>query len=223
MKPHIRIILVEDNPEYRQAIKLALEDEVDLELSRRFGAAEVALRGLQSMAKDEASPDIILLDISLPGISGTDAIASFAACCPDAKIIMLTQSKKEADVLRAVQLGAAGYLLKSSSIDEIVGGIRTVVAGGAPLDPEVAQYVMQTLAKPHADPSLKIDLSPREIEILTLISEGHLKKQIADQLNISENTVADHVKRMYKKLKVQNSPAAIAQAYKGGILPKKDK
>ena len=92
MKPHIRIILVEDNPEYRQAIKLALEDEVDLELSHRFGAAEVALRGLQSMAKDEACPDIILLDISLPGISGTDAIASFAACCPDAKIIMLTQS-----------------------------------------------------------------------------------------------------------------------------------
>ena len=218
MNKKIRIVLVEDNPQFREAIKLALEDEADLELSRMFGAAEVALRGLQAMSNDEV-PDIILLDISLPGINGTDAIPSFSSCCPDAKIIMLTQSKKEADVLQAIQLGVAGYLLKSSSIDEITGGIRSVMNGGATLDPSIAKYVMQVLSKPQATPMLGIALAKRETEILTLISEGHLQKQIADQLKISQNTVADHVKRIYKKLGVQNSPAAITKAFQAGILP----
>ena len=218
MKRKTRIMLVEDHPEYREVIAIAVGKEPDLELTGTFGAAEVALRSLQDLTT-RIEPEIVLLDINLPGMSGLEAIPFFRSASPDAKIIILSQSDKEADVLRAITKGAAGYLLKSSTVRQIKEGIRGVTKGDAPLDAGVAKYIMQTLkASPPLEESGRA-LSPRELEILSLLGDGLVKKEIGDQLNITYGTVATHVRNIYEKLNVINAPAAITKAYRSGILP----
>ena len=211
------IMLVEDNPDYRQAVSLALADESWIENMRIFGAAEVALRALQT-GQQEPAPGIILLDIGLPGLSGVEVIRDFQSLCPQAQIIMLTQSRDQADVIEAIRQGAAGYLLKSASMDQLIEGIRTVMEGGTPLDPSVARHLIDAISGQRHQVADGIELSPRELEVLRLMGEGMLKKQIADVLKISEHTVAFHVKHVYQKLDVNNSPAAIDKAHRAGIL-----
>jgi DNA-binding NarL/FixJ family response regulator len=217
MNRKTRIMLVEDHPEYREIVALALGEEPDMELTGQFGAAEIALRSLQDLSTRKEA-DIILLDINLPGMDGIDAISWFKKSIPNAKIIMLTQSNKEADVLRAIRYGAAGYLLKSASIEEVSQSIRTVMAGGASLDSNVAKFILNAMKDtPTQHPH--IELSHREIETLSLLGKGLQKKEIANELGISASTVAEHVKRIYIKLEVPNAPAAISKAYQSGILP----
>ena len=211
------IMLVEDNPDYRQAVSLALADESWIENMRIFGAAEVALRALQTDPQEPA-PGIILLDIGLPGLSGVEVIRDFQSLCPQAQIIMLTQSRDQADVIEAIRQGAAGYLLKSASMDQLIEGIRTVMEGGTPLEPSVARHLIDAISGQRHQVADGIELSPRELEVLRLMGEGMLKKQIADVLKISEHTVAFHVKHVYQKLDVNNSPAAIDKAHRAGIL-----
>jgi DNA-binding NarL/FixJ family response regulator len=217
MKTPIRIMIVEDHPQYREAIELALADEPDIELVSKFGAAEVALRNLQDQSTRK-EVNIVLLDLNLPGMSGLDAIPWFKKYAPNAQVIVLTQSDSKADILRAIQSGAAGYLLKSAPIEEITQGIRTVNKGGASLDADVARLIIQEMQTPQYQTETSTELTPREMEIITLLSEGLVKKEIANQLKISAHTVAEHVKRIYVKLNVQNAPAAVAQAYKTGIF-----
>ena len=211
------IMLVEDNPDYRQAVSLALADESWIENMWIFGAAEVALRALQT-GQQEPAPGIILLDIGLPGLSGVEVIRDFQSLCPQAQIIMLTQSRDQADVIEAIRQGAAGYLLKSASMDQLIEGIRTVMEGGTPLEPSVARHLIDAISGQRHQVADGIELSPRELEVLRLMGEGMLKKQIADVLKISEHTVAFHVKHVYQKLDVNNSPAAIDKAHRAGIL-----
>ena len=219
MKNTIHTMLVEDNPDYREVIELTLADESDLYLYAVFGTAEAALQALQDRVQ---KPDIILLDINLPGLSGIDAIPQVKSLSPESQIIMLTQSNHEADVLQAIRSGATGYLLKSASIEEITQGIRTVADGGSSLDASVAKYIIDILhtEKPEGKPA--IQLSQRESEILTLLSEGFVKKQIANQLGIGLHTVGDHVKQIYRKLNVPNAPAAVSKGFRSGILHVKD-
>lgn len=216
----IRVMLVEDNPQYREVIAIALSEEPNIELVAQFGAVEVALHSLRESSFSE-NVDIMLLDVRLPGMSGVDAIALIKEVAPKLKVIMLTQSDMEADVIRAIQSGAEGYLLKSVSIKEITQGIQTVVEGGAPLEPSIAKFVMQALRGEQPKTKLDVQLSPREKDILELLSDGLAKKEIADKLNISTHTVAEYVKNIYTKLKVQNAPAAVAKAFKSGLFPKK--
>jgi DNA-binding NarL/FixJ family response regulator len=218
MKRKTRVMLVEDHPEYREVIAIAVGKEPDLELSGTFGAAEVALRSLQDLTT-RIEPEIVLLDINLPGISGLEAIPFFRSAIPDAKIIILSQSDKEADVLRAITKGAAGYLLKSSTVRQIKEGIRSVIGGDAPLDAGVAKHIMQAVKATPPLEETERALSPRELEILSMLGEGLVKKEIGNQLNITYGTVATHVRNIYEKLKVHNTPAAITMAYRTGILP----
>lgn len=210
-------MLVEDNPQYREVIELALSDETDMELVAQFGAAEVALHSLRQPSISE-SIDIILLDIRLPGMNGVEAVSLIKQCAPKAKILMLTQSQMEVDVIKAIQAGAAGYLLKSSSIEEITDGIQSVLNGGAPLDRGVAKYLVKALNAKKPKPAFDIKLTPRELDILELLSLGLVKKEIADKLDISAHTVAEYVKNIYGKLGVQNAPAAVTKAFKSGLL-----
>ena len=218
MKRKIRILLVEDHPEYRDVIEIAIEKEPDMELTGKFGAAEVALRGLQDRDL-RIEPDIVLLDLNLPTMSGLEALPYFIQYLPEAKVIILTQSNKEDDVMRAIAQGASGYLLKSSTVGRIKEGIRSVMQGDSPLDANVAKYIMQALKtkSPREEPDRA--LSPRELEILTLLGDGRVKKEIGDLLNITYGTVATHVRNIYEKLNVINAPAAITKAYRTGILP----
>ena len=138
----------------------------------------MALLSLRSLYTTEPAdrPNLILLDLNLPGMSGLEALPNFRAELPSTKIIVLTQSDSEADVLRAISRGASGYLLKSASLQEITEGIEDVMNGGASLDPGVAQFILSTLKQKLPENDLKNLLTEREQEVLTLLSEGLVKK-----------------------------------------------
>ena len=181
MNENVRIMLVEDNVEYREVVRLALEQSQGVELTRQFGTAEIALRTLQNASPSE-QPDLVLLDLRLPGISGLDALPRFRQRVPNTKIIILTQSDREQDVLRAIALGASGYLLKSATLDEITESIRTVMGGGAPLDKGVARFILESLQTRLPKDEDQPRLSERELEIIQLLAEGLVKKEIASRL-----------------------------------------
>lgn len=169
-------MMVEDHPEYREGIALALEPEKDIELTNRFGTAERALRHLQDLDTPQ-KPDVILLDLNLPGIAGLESLPYFRICLPDAKVIILTQSDREADVLAAISAGAAGYLLKSASLNQITESIRTVMSGGAALDAKMASFILKNLKKTPPKTGVKDQLSLRELEVLRLLGQGLLEKR----------------------------------------------
>lgn len=218
MNQNIRIMLVEDHAGYRETIATALELEDNMELVGQYGTAEIALRKLQSSTESEL-PDVILLDLNLPGFHGLEAMPWISQYAPKAKTIVLTQSDNVPDINRAITQGAAGYLLKSATLREIIDAIQTVVDGGASLDPDVARYILNSFQTPknNAEQPDK-GLSQRELETLELIGQGLAKKEIADKLDISITTVAYHVKHIYEKLNVANAPAAVDRAHRLGIL-----
>ena len=220
MNDPVKVMLVEDNPEFRKVIRLALSRDATIELASEFGTAEIALRSLRDGSVPDC-PDVILLDLRLPGMGGLDALPHFTSTAPHSKVIVLTQSDCEADVLRAIALGAAGYLLKSSTITQIKEGIRTVIGGGASLDPGVAKFLFKTLQARLPTAKAEGLLSGRELEILALLGEGLVKKGIAERLGITYPTVDSHVQHIYEKLQVHNAPAAINIAHRLGIFPPK--
>ncbi|WPJ95692.1 response regulator transcription factor [Coraliomargarita algicola] len=218
MTQKIKVLLVEDSPEYRHVISFAFEDDPKLELIDKFGTAEQALRHLQSPNLQQI-PDVILLDLNLPGMSGIEAIHWLTEYVPKTKIIILTQSRNEADVLSSIERGAAGYLLKSASAQEIKSGIQIVMEGGASLDPKMANFLLHNFKKQKAPTTGNEILSSREMEILSLISQGQARKEISKGLKISSKTVDNHIAHIFEKLNVVNAPSAVAEAYKTGILP----
>ncbi len=218
MNENVRIMLVEDNVEYREVVRLALEQSQGVELTRQFGTAEIALRTLGNASLSE-HPDLVLLDLRLPGISGLDALPRFRELVPNTKIIILTQSDREQDVLRAIALGASGYLLKSATLDEITESIQTVMNGGAPLDKGVARFILESLQTRLPTDEDQPQLSERELEIIQLLAEGLVKKEIAKQLRIGYSTVDTHVAHIYEKLNVSNAPSAVNRAHRLGLFP----
>ena len=206
-----KLLLVEDSAEYREVLAFGLGEESDLEIDAEFNTADAALRHLGEQTE---KPDLILLDLNLPGISGLEALPEFRKIAPEAEVLVLTESEKKDDILDAIASGAIGYLLKESSLATIIDGIRTVLAGGASLDPGMARYLLEDNRR---QPTTTL-LSPRELEVLTLVASGLSQKQIADQLQISHKTVDFHVGQTYRKLGVPNAPAAIAKCYESGAL-----
>lgn len=217
MNPPIRIILIEDNPEYRNVIKLAIAREDQYILTHTFGTTERALEQLSQQSAEDR-PDIILLDLMLPRLSGLESIPLLLGLAERSKIIILSQSDDEGDVVEAISLGASGYLLKSSGISLIKENIQTVLEGGAAIDVNIAQYIIKALQVSSKYIETPNPLTDREFEILEKLAEGYVKKEIGDQLQISAFTVAAHVRSIYEKLQVVNAPSAINQAYKQGIL-----
>lgn len=214
----IKTILVEDNPEYRQALSAAIQHLSELKLMGKFGTAEQALRKLQV---NPHLAEILLLDLNLPKLSGLEALDWIKKYAPGIKVIVLTQSDDKEDVLTALHKGAAGYLLKSAKISQIKEAVLSAMKGGAPIDSQVAPHLIENVI-PHAAPNKVVGdngiLSERELEVLRHLGDGLTKKEIAQQLNISTHTVNTHVRHIYEKMDVLNAPAAISKAYKERIL-----
>lgn len=210
----IKIHIVEDNPDYMDVLVTSLNEEEDFKIVSQHTTAYSSLAELS----EGNMPDVILLDLNLPGLSGLDAIAEFGRLAPDTKILVITCSNQESDITKAIDQGASGYLLKDSSLEEITSGIRAISKGGMPIDPKMANYLLKRHNEAPSEVPDKA-LSSRELQILENIAKGFSQKEIGQQLNISPKTVDFHARRIYKKLDVSNAPAAVAKAYEAGDLP----
>ena len=204
----IRVLIVDDHPIVRDGLLAVLGDQPDLEIVAAVGSAEEAL-GLA------ARPDIVLLDLELPGLDGVAALPRLAEAMPAARMLVLTAYATDERVFGALKAGAAGYLLKGTPATEIVRAIRDVHAGGSALEPAVAARVVAAVGAPHR---VSTELSPREREVLALLAEGLPTKQIARSLGITERTVKFHVASLFAKLGASNRAQAVALAARRKLL-----
>lgn len=220
MKKTTTIWIIEDNTRLRNYLGKYINMSGDLSCTGTFPNCETALGALGS----EPAPDILLIDLGLPGMSGIEGIRKFKERIPDIEPLVLTVDDSREKVFEAIQAGASGYLLKTADVEDIIDGCRKVAEGGASLDENVARMMLNTFRKNGAanlakkKESTEHDLTERELEILQLLAEGYYVKQIEDQLGISARTVKFHCNNLYKKLHAHSQRSAVFEARRRGIL-----
>ncbi len=205
--------IVEDHAAFRRTLVRVLNAETDLKCTRDFDSCE---KLLASLAKPDA-PDLILLDVGLPGMSGIDGIRLIKERAPKTLVVILTVFEDDDKVFQAICAGAAGYLLKTSSGADITQAVRDALAGGSPMNPRIARRVLDMFSK-FAPKQNDYGLSEREKEILQLMTTGLIKKEIADKLTLSVHTVDTYLRRIYEKLAVNTRTGAVAKAIKEGLV-----
>lgn len=204
----IRLILVDDHPVVRHGIRGMLEAEPDLSV---VGEASSGPEGVALAA--ELRPDIVLMDLRMPGGDGVEAIARIVATVPGARVMVLTTYESDRDILRAIEAGAGGYLLKDASPAELAEGVRAAARGETVLAPSVASTLVRQVRSP-APPAL----SAREAEVLRLVARGLTNADIGHELYIAEATVKTHLLRAFAKLDVADRTAAVTRAMSHGLL-----
>jgi len=201
----IRVLVVDDHPLLRQGVTAVLQDETDVEV-----VAE-ASNGHEAVAAFEKHrPDITLMDLQMPEMSGIDAIAEIRSRFPSARIIALTTYRGDVSALRALRAGAVGYLLKSQVLVELMQAIRVVHAGGRRVPPEIAAELAAHLGE--------IALSEREIQVLRLVAQGNSNKRVAAELGVTEETIKAHMSSIIGKLDANDRTHAVTIALRRGIL-----
>lgn len=203
-RPKKTVALVEDDFLLNEQLVKILGDVDDIEVSITVSSGEEALKKIPTVA-----PDVILLDINLPGKSGIECIRDLKKSCSNTEIIMLTAYEEEDNIFNALREGASGYLLKTCAPEELFEAIRDVYTGGAPFSSHIARKVTQYFRQDREISKENESLSPREREVLTLLSSGYIYKEVADQLNITVETVRTYVKRICAKLHVRSKVEAI--------------
>ena len=198
------VALVEDSAPMRRNLERMLRRAPGVRCVCACGTAE---EGLEQIPRHK--PDVILMDINLPGVSGIECTARLTQQLPATQVIMLTVYEDSASIFSALKAGACGYLLKRSSPAEILDAISTVRTGGAPMTSEIARKIVTAFQTPPPNHAETVTLSTREVEILELLSKGQVSKEIADQLSISYHTVRVHLKHIYEKLHVRSRSEAL--------------
>ncbi len=213
----IRVLVVDDQELFRRGLTMLLAIEPGIEV---IGEAGDGVEG--TTLATTAAPDVILLDIRMPKRSGIEACLAIKDAVPSAKIIMLTVSDEEADLYEAVKSGAAGYLLKDSSIEEVAQAVRVVADGQSLISPSMAVKLIdefKQMSRPereHVPGGLR--LTERELEVLRLVAKGMNNREIARQLYISENTVKNHVRNILEKLQLHSRMEAVMYAVREKLL-----
>jgi DNA-binding NarL/FixJ family response regulator len=203
----IKVLLVDDHPVVREGLRGMLAAEPDLEVVAEAGGAAEAVAAVRAHL-----PDVVLMDLRMPDGDGVEATARVLAQRPLTRVVVLTTYETDADILRAVEAGAAGYLLKDASRHELAQAIRAAARGETVLAPSVAAKLVSRMRSP-------VELSRREIEVLRLVARGRTNAEIGRQLFISEATVKTHLLRAFGKLGVSDRTAAVTAALERGILP----
>jgi DNA-binding NarL/FixJ family response regulator len=201
----IRVLVVDDHPMMRQGVAFLIEREPDMALAGEAGGGEEAID-----LHGALHPDITLLDLQMPGMSGLDVIRAIRSRTPKAAILVLTTYGGDEQILQAMRAGAAGYVLKSCARRELADAIRSILAGKRALSAEVAQDL--------AAHALDDRLTERETSILRLVAQGSANKQIAHELGVSVDTVKAHLKNIYAKLDVDDRTLAVVVATKRGYI-----
>jgi NarL family two-component system response regulator LiaR len=215
----IRVVLVDDHALFRSGLHDLLEQHgVDVagEVDDGTSAVEVVR---------DAAPDVVLMDVNMPGISGIEATMRIRAVAPTAQVIMLTVSADEQDVEDSICAGACGYVLKDAPVDQILAAIREAVAGESHLSPRIAANILEHVRASPSRPTLpeegRAELTERETEVLRLMAEGKENAQIAEELFISVQTVKNHVSNILAKLEVENRVQAAVQAVQSRLISTK--
>lgn len=200
----IKVSIVEDDTKFRETLVRYLEAQTGLRCVSAHANAEAALAEIPALR-----PNVVLMDINLPGMNGIECVARLCLALPAVKIVMLTVFEDNEQVFKAISVGAFGYLVKSSRPAKIIEAIREVHAGGSPMSANIARMVVQSLqSRPPAEAETDA-LSNREMEVLQALSKGHTYKRIAAELNISAGTVRTYVQRVYEKLHVHSIAEAV--------------
>ncbi|MCU1597584.1 MAG: response regulator transcription factor [Glaciihabitans sp.] len=203
----IRVLVADDHPIVRSGIVALLQTAPDVEVVGE------ATSGLEAVDLALAlSPDLVLMDLRMPGIDGDEATARILAARPSVRVLILTTYESDDSILTAIEAGASGYLLKAAPQEEILAGVRSVASGEVALAPSIAALLVQRLKSPAPT------LSPREIEVLTLVAAGQSNPSIAATLFISEATVKTHLLHVFEKLGVSDRTRAVTKAMELGLL-----
>ncbi|HYT62123.1 MAG TPA: response regulator transcription factor [Haliangiales bacterium] len=202
----IKVSIVEDNDRVRESLTSLIDGARGFRCVGAHRSAEAALK----LVPDDA-PDVVLMDIHLPRLSGIDCVRKLKATKPDLLIIMLTAYEDDDLIFQALKAGANGYLVKQTPPSEILAAVQEVHEGGAPMSSNIARKVIQSFHQSQPGASATEALSPREREILVLLSRGYLNKEIADSLSIAFQTVHTHVRNIYSKLQVRCRTEAVAR------------
>lgn len=206
----LRVLIADDHALFRRGLTSLLNETLDFVVAGEASNGQEAVRLTR-----ELQPDIVLMDVHMPGGGGVEAVRQLHQDLPALPVIMLTVSQNDADLIAAIRAGARGYFLKNIQEEELFEGLRRAAAGQAVLDPALTERLFQHVAQPSDAQS---PLSPRETEILRLIASNHSNREIAAQLFVSENTVKTHVARILEKLGVTSRSEAVARATSQGWL-----
>lgn len=205
----ITVSIVEDNDQLRGTLARVIERAEGFQCLGQHASAEAALEALPKEA-----PQVVLMDINLPGMNGVECVRRLKALLPATQVVMLTVYEDTENIFNALAAGASGYLLKRTPRAELLEAIREVHRGGSPMTAHIARKVVQSFQKAPAPAPPEASLSAREQEVLDLLSQGFLYKEIADKLNISYETVHTYVRRIYEKLQVRTRTEAVAKFLK---------
>ncbi|MFN0121734.1 MAG: response regulator [Blastocatellia bacterium] len=209
----IEVVIVEDDRSLREGLGLLINATPGFRCLHTYGSVEEALQGLASGA-----PDIILLDIHLPGMLGSEGVKLFRQRHPDTQVLMLSVYAEQDKVFESICNGACGYLLKKTPPARLLEAIREAHGGGAPMSPEIARKVITLFQKTVIPEQTDDQLTPQEIRLLQLLSDGHSYQSAAGQLNISINTVRNYIRSIYEKLHVHSKNEAVSKALRNRII-----
>lgn len=213
----ISVWLIEDNEIYRRGLARAIDSDTMMSCAAQFGSAETALDAFRT----ETIPQVVLLDVGLPGMDGLTALERIRQISPRVRVIILTVFDDSDKIFQAVCLGANGYLLKTASTGEVVDAVRQAADGGAPMGAEVAQRVLTLFAEIANAKKASADaygISPRERAVLEKMADGLVNKEIALVLDVSVHTVGNHMRSIYAKLHVNTNTGAVAKAIREGLI-----
>jgi two-component system NarL family response regulator len=216
----VRVLIVDDHALFRRGLQMVLDGEPDIEVVGEAGDGHQALDRAQ-----ELMPDVVLMDVRMPRRSGIEATLEIRDALPHVRIIMLTVSDEEADLYEAIKAGAAGYLLKEVSTDEVPEAIRSVMAGHSRISPSMASKLLNEFASWSRRTTPGVDvptLTERELQVLRLVAQGMANKDIARELFISENTVKNHVRNILDKLRLHSRMEAVVYAVRENLLDLSD-
>jgi DNA-binding NarL/FixJ family response regulator len=199
----ISVAIVEDSRTIRESLRRLLNDAPGIRCECAVGSAEEGIAAIPGQ-----NPDVILMDIHLPNMSGIECAAHLKSRLPQVQIVMLTVYEDNDRIFKALQAGACGYLLKRTPPDQLIQAIRDVRQGGAPMTSEIARRVVEAFQRPPASAAPAVELTRREREVLERVTRGFGNKEIAEQLNISLETVRHHLKLTYDKLHVHSRTEA---------------
>ena len=209
----IRVAIIEDQREFREGLAFLIDGTEGYRCAQRFGSMEQAL---DPLGRDP--PDVALLDIGLPGISGIEGIRLLREQCPGLPVLVLTIYNDDERIFGAMCAGACGYLLKKTPKARILECIEDVLDGGAPMSPDVARRVVELFRKFRPPQDANYHLTKQELRLLTLLGEGHYYKTAAGELGITINTVSSHMRHIYEKLQVHSKSEAVAKALRQGLI-----